>query len=265
MHSCLYTGHIRHRRFAPKLNDFRYRIFLCYLDLAELPQVFAPYWLWSARRPALCWFRRSDYLGDPNVPLDLAVRERVRQDTGTRPTGPIRLLTQLRQFGWVSNPVSFYYVFNAADTAVESIVAEITNTPWGEKHAYVLAMNRAERVGAQVSRWTFGKAFHVSPFMPMDMDYDWRFTAPVDHLHVHMENSRDGIRQFDATLVMHRQPLSSRTLAAALATYPLMAVKVSALIYWQALKLWWRGTAFFSHPAKLAIPTQLANDPKSRS
>lgn len=256
MHSCLYTGHIRHRRFAPKVNDFRYRIYLCYLDLAELPQLFERYWLWSARRPALAWFRRKDYLGDPAVTLDAAVRDRVQQELGVRPQGPIRLLAHLRQFGWLSNPVSFYYIFNADDSAVETIVAEITNTPWRERHAYVLPMNRSERVGAQVSRWTFGKAFHVSPFMPMDMDYDWRFTAPQEHLHVHMENCRDGILQFDATLTLRREPLCGASLAAALATYPLMTAKVSAMIYWQALKLLWRKTPFFTHPSKLKTATQ---------
>jgi uncharacterized protein len=261
MHSCLYTGHIRHRRFAPKANDFRYRIYLCYLDLAELPQLFDRYWLWSARRPALAWFRRRDYLGDPKQALDQAVRDRVQQDTGARPQGPIRLLTHLRQFGWQSNPVSFYYVFNAADTAIETIVAEITNTPWGERHAYVLPMDRSEPVGAQVRRWAFDKAFHVSPFMPMDMNYDWRFTAPEQQLHVHMENFRAGERLFDATLTLRRKPLGSATLAAALASYPLMTVKVSALIYWQALKLWWRGNPFFTHPSLVtpAVEPKLTN------
>jgi DUF1365 family protein len=250
MQSCIYTGHIRHRRFAPKRNDFRYRIYLCYLDLAELPGVFDRHWLWSARRPAPAWFRRADYLGDPTISLDAAVRARVAQDTGVSPTGPIRLLTHLRQFGWLANPVSFYYVFNAADTAVETIVAEITNTPWGERHSYVLPLGGATREGAQVWRWGFDKAFHVSPFLPMDMNYDWRFTAPGEHLHVHMENFRGGDAQFDATLTLTRKPLNSANLAAALASYPMMTLKVSGLIYWQALKLWSRGTRFFTHPAK---------------
>ncbi|MCS6948219.1 MAG: DUF1365 domain-containing protein, partial [Steroidobacteraceae bacterium] len=125
MHSCLYEGYVRHRRFAPRRNEFRYRIFLCYLDLAELEQVFRGRWLWSARRPNVAWLRRADYLGDPAHPLDTAVRERVASVTGERPAGPIRLLTHLRYFGWIANPVSFYYVFDAADRAVETIVAEI--------------------------------------------------------------------------------------------------------------------------------------------
>lgn len=255
MHSCIYTGHIRHRRFAPRRNDFRYRIYLCYLDLAELPALFDRYWLWSARRPAPAWFRRSDYLGDPAISLDAAVRARVALETGVSPRGPIRLLTHLRQFGWLANPVSFYYVFNAEDTAVETIVAEITNTPWRERHAYVLPLTNARRESAQVWRWEFDKAFHVSPFLPMDMHYDWRLTAPGEHLHVYMENFRAGESTFDATLTLKRKPMNSANLAIALASHPLMTLRVSSLIYWQALKLWWRSTPFFTHPAKAESPT----------
>ena len=138
MQSCLYLGSLRHRRHAPRPHAFRYRVFMTYLDLGELDEVFRGRWLWSTRRPALAWMRRADYLGDPAVPLDEAVRERVARETGERPRGPIRLLTHLRMLGACFNPVSFYYCFDQAGERVETIVAEITNTPWNERHAYVL-------------------------------------------------------------------------------------------------------------------------------
>ncbi|MFZ9994619.1 MAG: DUF1365 domain-containing protein [Steroidobacteraceae bacterium] len=250
MKSCLYEGFIRHRRFTPRVNDFRYQLFLMYLDLSELPQLFDKYWFWSARRPALAWFRRADFLGDPSQSLDTAVRDRIETEFGVRPSGPIRLLTHIRYFGYNFNPVNFYYVFDEADTALEYVVAEITNTPWDERHAYVLRLADAEAVGAQVKRWQFDKAFHVSPFLPMDMRYDWRFTAPSSSLAVHMENSQNGQRVFDATLTLSQVPLTSYALARALLAFPLMTVKVSALIYWQALKLWLKRTPFFTHPDK---------------
>ena len=249
--SCLYTGHIRHRRFGPRRNNFRYRIFLCYLDLAELPEVFDRHWLWSARRPALGWFRRADFMGDAAVPLETAVRDRVEAETGRRPEGPIRLLTHIRQFGYNFNPVSFYYVYDTTGQRLETVVAEITNTPWDERHAYVLPVAAAERVGAQVLRWQFDKAFHVSPFLPMDMRYDWRFSEPGDTLSVHMENWKDGQAQFDATLTLRREPISAGALARALLAFPLETFKVSALIYWQALCLLLKRTPFFTHPDKL--------------
>jgi DUF1365 family protein len=252
MNSCLYVGHIRHRRFAPRRNDFRYRIFLCCIDLAELPGLFDRRWLWSARRPAPAWFRRADFHGDPSIPLDQAVRDTVERETGQRPSGPIRLLAHLRYFGWNFNPVSFYYVYDQAGERLETVVAEITNTPWDERHAYVLQVRHAEQAGARVHRWQFDKAFHVSPFLPMDMRYDWRFSEPGDTLAVHMENSRDGGVVFDATLTLRREPLTAASLARALAWFPLMTVQVSALIYWQALKLLLKRTPFFTHPRKLA-------------
>jgi DUF1365 family protein len=181
-----------------------------------------------------------------------AVRDRVEQETGRRPSGPIRLLTHLRQFGYNFNPVSFYYVYDATGRELETVVAEITNTPWDERHSYVLSVAKAERVGAKVLRWQFDKRFHVSPFLPMDMRYDWRFTAPAESLDVHMENWRERRCDFDSTLTLRRLPLTSGSLARALASFPLMTLKVSWLIYWQALRLWWKRTPFFVHPEKHA-------------
>lgn len=248
--SALYVGHLRHRRFAPRRNDFRYRIYFTLIDLDELPTLFQNRWFWSSRRPALAWFRRADYLGDPATPLCEAVRDRVEEETGVRPSGPIRLLTHLRQFGYNFNPVSFYYVYDATGRELETVVAEITNTPWDERYSYVLSVANAERVGAKVLRWQFDKRFHVSPFLPMDMRYDWRFTAPGDALDVHMENWREGQCDFDSSLTLRRLPLTSGSLARALWSFPLMTLRVSWLIYWQALRLWWKRIPFFVHPEK---------------
>ncbi len=251
MQTSLYKGWVRHRRHGPTANSFRYRLFMVYVDLAELPGAFDSTPLWSARRPALAWFRRADYLGPATLPLDEAVRGKVQAQTGERPAGPIRMLTHLRYFGYCMNPVTFYYCFDAAGSEITHIVAEINNTPWDERHAYVLPMDAAEAVQA-TRRWRFGKSFHVSPFLPMDMDYDWRFTAPGARLQVHMENFREGKRVFDATLELVREPATAAALNRALLAHPFMTAKVAFLIYWQALKLLIKRTPFFTHPAKLA-------------
>jgi DUF1365 family protein len=254
---------VRHRRHEPVDNRFNYRLFMMYLDLAELPTVFEPYWLWSAKRAAPAWFRRADYLqsgkgrrgdelryGETVPSLDESVRRAVTEQTGKRPTGPIRLLTHLRYFGHSFNPVSFYYCFDATGEKVQTIVAEITNTPWKERHAYVLPVEDSITSG-NAWHFQFEKQFHVSPFMPMDMRYDWRFSAPGDGLHVHMENWRNGKTAFDATLSMRREPITSGSLARALVGFPLMTVQVVTLIHWQALRLWAKRVPFLTHPKKL--------------
>ena len=242
MNSCLYVGSLRHRRLAPRPHAFRYPLFMAYLDLAELDDVFHDRWLWSARRPALAWFRRADYLGDAALPLDEAVREKVWRETGSRPRGPVRLLTHLRMFGHCFNPVSFYYCFDARGERVETVVAEITNTPWKERHAYVLPARAGDL------RFRFGKAFHVSPFMPMAQQYDWRFNSPGRHLAVHMENHDERGKVFDATLALERKEIGAASLAGALARHPLLTLQVLGAIHWQALLLWAKRVPVYAHP-----------------
>jgi DUF1365 family protein len=256
MRSAIYTGQLRHRRFAPRAHEFSYRMFMMYVDLSELDIVFKHRWLWSVERPALAWLRRADYLGDPNVSLDQAVRDRVAADTGVRPTGPIRMLTHLRYFGLSFNPVTFYYCYDRDDVRIETIVAEITNTPWQERHAYVLT-DRMNRAVGPSRRYLFKKCFHVSPFMPMDLSYDWRFSAPAKRLSVHMENLGNDQKHFDATLNLERREISGASLGATLLAFPCMTAVVVVGIYWQALKLWIKRIPFHSHSRSLhEIETQ---------
>jgi len=245
--SAVYEGRVQHRRYAPHPHVFEYAMAQLYLDLDEVDRVFDHRWLWSSRGRNCAEFRRSDYLGDSEVPLAEAVRERVQQATGHRPGGPVRLLTHLRYFGFVFNPVSLYYCYAADGLTLDTVVAEVTNTPWRERHAYVLPVDAARAQG-RAWHWQFAKAFHVSPFLPMDRGYDWRFTAPGDDLHVHMQVLRAGQREFDATLSLQRRPLDARSLARVLWRYPAMTAQVVTAIHWQALRLWLKRTPLHDHP-----------------
>lgn len=247
MNSCIYEGWVRHRRHKPVENSFRYRLFMMHLDLSELETVFAGRFLWSASRIAPARFRRDDHLSDPSIPLDVELRSLVEQHTGTRPTGPITLLTHLRYFGYVMNPVSLFFCWDPNREFVETIVAEVNNTPWGERHCYVLPASDNLSAGTRL-RFKFEKDFHVSPFMGMDQDYDWRFTTPGRRLGVHMENFESAQRLFDATMALRRRSINSLNLMRVLVAYPFMTLRIIGAIHYQALKLYLKRCPFVPHP-----------------
>ena len=231
--SALYEGDVLHRRHTVRNHSFRYRVAMAYIDLDELPSLLDG--RLTKRGPGLVRFRRRDYLGDPRTPLADAVRALVHERLGRAPQGPIRLLTTLRTLGHCFNPVSFYYCFAPDGTTLDAVVAEVTNTPWGERHAYVTDGREG----------VFDKALHVSPFMPMEQRDTWRATTPDDTLTVHIaSNDENGDRAFDATLALDRRPLRLRGLAR------LPGLRTIALIYGHAVALKLKGVPVQPHPAR---------------
>lgn len=257
MKSAIYEGRVRHRRYQPIPHTFSYRLFMMYMDLDELPTLFENRWFWSVDRTNLASFKRADHVGDPTIPLDESIRQLVEARTGHRPVGSIRLLTHLRYFGYVFNPASFYFCYDRSDEYVDTIVAEITNTPWRERHCYVLGPED-NRASGRRKHYRLDKVFHISPFIDMDVIYDWRFTEPASQLAIHMENLRSGRPFFDATMRLERRELSGSSLVHVLMRYPLMTAKVIGAIHWQALKLWAKGVPFYAHPKKRKEPSPVA-------
>ena len=252
LNSCLYEGSVRHRRVGAVSDEFHYPLFMAFIDLDELPRLFDGHLLWSARRPAVAWFRRADYLGDPDTPLRDAVEELVCERTGIVLDGPIRLLTHLRYLGHCFNPVSFYYCYDAPGEQVRAVVAHVTNTPWGERHAYVMPVtDPADHGAVSVMHGRFQKRLHVSPLMGMEHTYDWRLSEPSERLSVHIESERpSGERVFDATLSLERRELTSSELRRVLTRYPLLTLLLTARIYTHALSLKLRGAKYHPHPDK---------------
>ncbi len=246
-HSALYSGWVRHRRYTPKAHAFRYPLQLFYLDLDELPQLLQGRWLWSFERFNLGCYRRRDYHGDPHIPLKQAVQQRVLALAGYCPQGTVRMLTQLRLLGVCFNPVTLYYLFEPEAALPSGILAEVTNTPWQERHSYWVPCNPS----GTKTQTDFAKTFHVSPFNPTAMHYHWASTAPGEHLIVHMENrlTPDAPLVMDATLNLTRQAWSAKALASLLLRHPFNALKVPITIYWQALKLWLKGNPVYNHPS----------------
>jgi len=247
MQSCLYDGYLQHRRLTPAEHVFRYRLYMVYLDLDELPAVLNGGCGLYRARFAPASFLRTDHLGGPRSPLAESVRELVEQRTGSRPAGPIRLLTLLRNWGYYFSPLSLYYCFDQAGQTVDSVVAEVTNTPWHERHWYVLWQgNRLGEPGKL--RFRHVKAFHVSPFMDLNVSYEWRLREPGEKLTVGILNFRGDERLFDVSLALNRRELSRWAVGRALARHPWMTARVTQAIYWQAFRLWRKNCPFYPHP-----------------
>ena len=246
----LYWGTISHQRHTPFKRFFTYPIFMAYIDISSLATTMKPSFFWNINKPALVSFQRKDYHGDPGLDLDNAVRKTLHEKTGKDFKGPIRLLTHLRYFGYCFNPVSFYYCFDESDEKVEAIMAEVTNTPWKERHAYLIE-EQAEKNSRTGFTASPKKQLHVSPFWGMDHDYEWFFSQPEDALNVNMKNFKDGKKVFNVTLNLKRRAFSNSGLVKAISRFPFITLMVVYRIHWQAFILYIKKAPFFTHPDKL--------------
>lgn len=248
MHSCLYEGAVAHHRHEPVDHRFRYGLVLAYLDLDELPRLVGRGKLLSDSRFAIRSFRREDRLFAPAQSLADEVRSLIEEATGQSPPGPIRLLTQLRWFGYYFSPLNIYFSFEPDGKTVSQALAEVNNTPWGERHVYVLSStNRLSGDGDEL-RFSHTKTFHVSPFMDMKASYHWRIGSPGERLSVSLGRQGGDERRFNANLSLRRTPLTRASLRRATLRYPFMTAQITTAIYYEALKLWWKRCPYYPHP-----------------
>ncbi|NPU95121.1 MAG: DUF1365 domain-containing protein [Gammaproteobacteria bacterium] len=260
MQSALYEGVVSHRRQTPTAHEFQYPLFMLYLNLDELEEFFALSPLWSLERFNWASFYRRDFMNPSVASLRDAVRLEIRQQTGHNFNGEIFLLTHIRYLGYCFNPVSFYYCFEQGKLIW--IVAEINNTPWNERFRYVLQCDAEEKK----QTFAFDKAFHVSPFLPMGMQYEWQFSTPGEKLSVFMRNRQDGVEVVNATLLLQRQDFTASALNRVLLRFPAVTVKTVAGIYWQALRLWLKRTPIYDHPlSDEATPHAILNSRQSNT
>jgi DUF1365 family protein len=244
MKSSLCRGWVMHRRLLPRVHAFRYPVGMVLLDLAEQQSLVRLSPLLHAWRYAPLSWRQSDYLPawtGQGMPLDEAVRCLLREALGEVPGGPILLLTQLRSWGLWFNPVSFYFCHDR-DGRLAAILCEVRNTPWRERFHYVLPV----KPGAP-QELAVAKAFHVSPFLPREMEYRMRFLIDATRVHVHMENWRDDRQVFLAHLDLRREALDGASLRRHLLAFPWMSLRTVAAIYWQALRLLFKRVPVHDH------------------
>ena len=248
----IYRGQIKHKRFTPIHHQFSYSLFMTYIDIGTIESKFYKSWFWNINKPALISFYRKDYHGNPDQSLDTEVRNTILAKTGKKPVGKIRLLTNLRYFGYCFNPVSFYYCFDETDKYIETIMAEVTNTPWNERHSYIIDQYSNPKKNSHLKA-DLKKKLHVSPFWGMDHDYEWLFNQPQENIFINMVNLKDENKVFHASLNLKRYPMTLKSLAKLLFQFPFLTFMVVFKIHFQALKLWLKKVPIFVHPDKIKL------------
>ena len=239
INSCIGLGHVRHRRHTPTDHRFSYPLYMLRLDLDELELLNKTHWSFGVNRFAPLSFYRKDYLDDKETPLKQAVIEKSEAlGADKNVIDRVEMVGQARCFGWYFSPVNFYFCYQKDQCRY--MLAEVRNTPWYQRHCYLVDLDNPE---------PSEKDFHVSPFMDMAMKYHWHIKQTPEKALIHIENRRDqGERVFDASLQLAYQPFSKSVLKAALLQWPMMTFTVMKGIYWQAFKLWRKAVPYQPHP-----------------
>jgi uncharacterized protein len=248
MRSCIYSGQLLHRRFVPVQHAFRYRLAMFWLDLDELAELDRRVRGFSVNRPNLVSFDDRDHFDGAASPTKTKVLNVLRHHGIDLGGGKIFVLTQCRVFGYVFNPVSFYYC-HGDDDRLRCVVAEVNNT-FGQRHVYLLGAENqlAARSAAGRNRYRAVKAMHVSPFASMDATYEFDLAPMAERLSVRIQAFEHGVRFFGAQLCGRRVELTSRAIASLVLRDPLRTVKVIGAIHWQALRLYLKGAPFYHQP-----------------
>lgn len=237
--SAIYQGKVYHQRFTPTQHKFDYHIYLFWLKLSELDTLSSSLNHFSASSRARVRFKRQDYLGDESQPLQVSVLEKMNSLSDQVLSGEVYMLGQLRMWGLYFSPVNFYYLKGTNETFTH-VLAEVSNTPWNERHYYLVNLS----VQADTP-----KAFHVSPFNPMEMTYQWQITQPSARLSLSMDCVRND-KTFSAGINLSRLTLDNENLTRVMKRIPSMTIKTVVGIYWQALKLLLKRTPLYNHPEK---------------
>ena len=240
-------GRVHHQRSEPTEHQFDYALNLAAIRLDDINGFTHRSNLLRKDKPGVFTFQRADFHGPRHISIDQSVRNTVFQSTGAAIEGPILLVGMLRHFGHSFNPVSFYLCYNKAETAVEYIVAEITNTPWGQRYAYVLGPK--QNTGTLTHHiYDFDKLFHVSPFHGMQQKYHWEFTFTESDISICMKNIENEKCIFTATYAASFKTATRKSINALFYKFPAASLRAITLIYLNALKLRIKKIPFYEHP-----------------
>lgn len=248
----IYKGEVVHKRFHPKQHAFNYPLAMILVDVNQLESSFKTSRWWSLERFNLISFYRNDYIqpeshtnsSNKTMSITDVVAEKIFNASGEIFSGTVKLLTNPRFFGYVFNPVSFYLCYDQNNT-LKYILSQINNTPWNERHTYVHQVS--DQSNAKMV-FEFDKAFHVSPFMPMNLNYTWKFILYNNKVDIHMALFDSGVKQFIATMRAKHSPFTAKNMLQLPIEFPLQTLRIVFRIYWHALRLWMKKVPFYEHP-----------------
>jgi uncharacterized protein len=243
LQSSLYVGSVMHRRIRPRAHHFRYAAFWLLIDLEELPSLSGKLRLFSHNRFNLFSLHDRDHGDGTSTPLRLQAKQHLREAGIDIAGGRIRLLCMPRTFGHCFNPISIYFCHHA-DSALAALIYQVHNT-FGERHSYVIPVTRQPGAVHQHCR----KQFHVSPFLDMALNYEFRITIPDQRIAVGIRVGADDGPMFNAALVGARKNLTDGALMGMCLQMPAITLKVIAAIHWEAVRLWLKGMRYRSKPA----------------
>lgn len=237
----LYQGQLGHQRFRPKPHGFGYPLHYFWLNANTLPKLDDTKFMAYERFSAFS-YRRSDYLkGDAN--LQTAVQAKLVELGAKEPVSYVFVLTPMANWGYYFSPITLYYGYDDLKQ-LRYVLAEVSNTPWNERHYYL------HTIKPDSATYQHDKAFHVSPFNPLDMQYHWQLPPPGEQLHCQITNYRQQQPVFSAWMKLTKHPLTAANLKQILIRAPWPNVLVMIRIYWHALKLWAKGNPVYAHSKK---------------
>lgn len=241
--SCLYTGSLAHRRLRPRVHSLRYRVFWMLIDLDEVDALSAGLSLCSRNRFNLTSFHDCDHGDGSDAPLRRQAEALLQKAQCDVQGGKIMLLCMPRILGYGFNPLSVYFCYRQ-DGELGAVIYEVHNT-FGERHSYAIACE-GQTNGTIEQRCA--KEFYVSPFLGMDMSYEFRIRAPGAQVQIAIRGNEDGQTVIAANLSGTRVNLTDRAILAAFAGHPLLTLKIIGAIHWHALRMVLKGFRF--HPRK---------------